>query len=540
MTDRSKQRSLSWINAFFLAGALALLAVSIFAAWRGLSGGAALKGRPIADIAINLNGQPVREHCTSCHVGGALAGEPTGAHPDISPHSVEVLGCTGCHLGEGMALDTVISHGLPGLGGRQVLKGRDLQASCYTCHPLQPLAGAEKAWKGYQLFLAKACDTCHAAGGLGAGGRYGPDLGRIGSDLGLKQIQEAIREPRNSPANSTMPRFPLSRGQAKNISYFLKSRVASPNHVTPMVGRALAGREPGLIDVTAFSALSAEELLTRARCLACHQFREKDGRIAPDLTYIGSMREEAYLSEALVAPARNVPGSTMPAMVLPAPLQKRIVHLLAGEAVGPMVNRDPKHQYMMLCQRCHAANGDGKGLIQPDLAGFPRAFAGNADFFRGISEKRIRGSVEKGIAGTSMPPYGKLLSQEEREALLDLIFKSFIGIDRQDKSPAAALPRRPEKVPSEKGEALFQSHCQRCHGIAGTGTGPESLDHLPRPRNLGNRLYFSQLSDEQLALSIYRGVAGTAMPAFAETLAADEIWGLVGKVRTFSGARDGN
>lgn len=32
----------------------------------------------------------------------------------------------------------------------------------------------------------------------------------------------------------------------------------------------------------------------------------------------------------------------------------------------------PKHLYMMLCQRCHAAQGDGFGTIHPNLANFPR------------------------------------------------------------------------------------------------------------------------------------------------------------------------
>ena len=32
-----------------------------------------------------------------------------------------------------------------------------------------------------------------------------------------------------------------------------------------------------------------------------------------------------------------------------------------------------KQNYMILCQRCHAARGDGLGTIHPNLAYFPRA-----------------------------------------------------------------------------------------------------------------------------------------------------------------------
>lgn len=112
-----------------------------------------------------------------------------------------------------MARDLVISHGVPGLGARKVLAGPDLQASCYRCHELKPLPGAEKAWEGFQIFSANACDTCHNVEGL-AGGRYGPDLSEVGSFLGLEKIQKAIEDPKAEPENSIMPKFsPGERGE---------------------------------------------------------------------------------------------------------------------------------------------------------------------------------------------------------------------------------------------------------------------------------------------------------------------------------------
>ncbi|NIP53294.1 MAG: c-type cytochrome, partial [Phycisphaerae bacterium] len=155
-------------------------------------------------------------------------------HPDISPHRIDQLGCTGCHLGEGMALDLEISHGLPGLGAREVLSGKEMQASCFRCHIPGPLVGAEQAWKGYQRFYTSACNTCHKVGRAGTAGLYGPDLSDIGSSLGLGQLLEAIREPRKAPVNSKMPRFPLSKGQATQISYYLKSLTGTPYYATPM------------------------------------------------------------------------------------------------------------------------------------------------------------------------------------------------------------------------------------------------------------------------------------------------------------------
>ena len=136
-----------------------------------------------------------------------------------------------------MARDLVISHGRLGNEARKVLAGQDLQATCYRCHDLKPLPGAEKAWQGFQLFSTNACDACHNVDGL-AGGRYGPDLSEMGSFLGLKQIQKAIEDPKADPENSIMPKSSLSPEQIQAISYFLKSRMRESLYETPMLKMA--------------------------------------------------------------------------------------------------------------------------------------------------------------------------------------------------------------------------------------------------------------------------------------------------------------
>lgn len=535
-----------WINRLLSASALlaclAALAV-LLAGWpRGHDHHRGL----VADYSVNLGGRLVREHCTTCHVGGGRPYTEEG-HPNISPHSPEKLGCTGCHLGEGMALDVGVSHGLPGLGARTVLRGEELQASCFRCHEMGPLPGAERAWRGYRLFQEKACDTCHHVAGLGRGGRFGPDLSTVGSHLGLGQIEEAIREPKKEPENSIMPRFPLAGGQITQLGYFLKGRVKDPLYATPMQVQA------GLVSLPPLPAEAGEGILQRRKCLACHRFVEEDGRIAPDLTWIGDMRGADYLGEFLANPARLIPGAVMPTIPLNDAERTWLLRQLATEAVGP-VSLHPaaeagsgqaghgaapaplaKHLYMALCQRCHAAAGDGYGPIQPNLSGFPRAFKANTDFFRRTDDERLAGSIEKGIPGTSMPPYGRLLEREGRERLLDMLFDAFIGVPRHDKAEQAPLPARPPAAQTAaRADSLFGSLCLRCHGVAGTGTGPEHLRHLPRPRNLTNRPYFAALSDERIARAVADGIPGTAMPAFRAKLTSEELWVLVEKVRTLS------
>ena len=547
----------TWVNSFLLLSALLAAAAALAALIWGRQGHD--HAGVVADISVNLNGRIVREHCTTCHEQGGPAGG--GVHPDISPHSWDLLGCTACHLGEGMALDRTISHGLPGKGARNVLSGRDLQASCYTCHELSPLPGAQGAWRGYELFLENACDTCHGLSAAVPGGRYGPELAEIGSYLGIDMIIESIRDPKKDPPNSIMPRFPLSQGQARNIAWFLKSRVNNPFHATPMEIMAGRVRLPDVeFEIPPELSLEGTLLVTR-KCLACHKFGQVDGRIAPDLTWIGSMRSPEYLENFLINAARRIPGAIMPRVLMPDEDMNALITFLSRQATGPVeiehgmggarfdfdappqqesaAVAETKHLYMMLCQVCHAAAGDGHGLIQPNLANFPRAFAGNADFYRTTTDERLLRSIEKGIPGTSMPPYERLLEKRQIGDLLDLAYSAFIGISRNEKIDLPSLPPRPEDfiLPASV-ERRFTALCIRCHGRAGTGKGPAQRAPRPRPRHLTNRPYFAALEDETIARAIADGIPGTAMPSFRSRLTPGELWGLVEKVRRLSGEPD--
>ncbi len=531
----SQRSTPSWINYFLFIVATLACAAALFALLN--TGGKHVHSHDslVADITVNLGGQEIREHCTTCHPDGARPDQASG-HPDIAPHSIEQLGCTGCHLGEGMALDVTISHGLPGLGARNVLKGKDLQASCYTCHPLAPLKGAEKAFAGARYFTDNACDSCHHISGLGRGGRFGPDLSGIGSTLGLEAIEEAIREPRKEPINSSMPKFALSKGQTQSLTWFLKSRVTNPFYTTPMLRRAaLEHQTPSSPTVAEALFLEDEELLRAARCLACHQWGDEDGRIAPDLSFIASQRDRAYLTDALLRPSRRIPGSTMPVVAVAPEVTELVLDVLQKPSPKSLAESDTKHLYMHLCQRCHAAAGDGKGLIHENLANFPRAFANNEEFFRSVSDQRLMHSLAEGIPGTSMPPYGKLLAEKRRQDLLDLVFSAFVGKARTDKNQQQSLTEQPESMLGEaEASQLFAEHCARCHGLSGTGKGPESLAHQPRPRNLTNRPYFASIDDQRILRTLADGVPGTAMPPFRSKFSKVELWTLVHKVRNFT------
>jgi mono/diheme cytochrome c family protein len=538
---------ISTINILFFTGVVAALSLLLAWAYRGWEEeygwhhSHAGRDRPvIANITVNLGGKVIQEHCQTCHSEGRPVpsmkfSASSGTHPDIAPHSIYDLGCSACHLGEGMAADLRIAHGRVGNEVRKVLSGERVQATCYRCHELKILKGAEKAWEGSRLFSDNACGLCHATGEV-RGGVYGPDLSDAGSFLSLKQMHSAIESPKAELENSIMPKFSLSPEEITAISYFLKSRVKNPFYETPMT-RIAKRREQELAEerVSVKKAVSGMELFKEKKCLACHKFDGADGQIAPDLTYTAYMRKREYISNFLKAPSREIPGAVMPVVpmrgneeegIVRFLQEKRPVHLHGGVRA--------KNIYMMVCQRCHAAQGNGFGTIQPNLANFPRAFRGNSLFFKAIPDERIVRSIEKGIPGTSMPPYGEMFERSSINSIVDLLFRAFIRADRTDKE-IEKPPAKPAVLPLTQAiAATYEKQCSKCHGIGGIGKGPQYLKYLPRPRDLTNRPYFDSRTDEQIAGAITYGVRGTGMQPFAGKAPSESIWGLVGLVREFS------
>ncbi len=552
MIEEFNQKDPRWLNPLLLAAILLALGLALVLAYRGWKEDHTLRhsdadggAKIIADITVNLSGVSHREHCMTCHPQGKTADLPgrhtaSRNHPAILPHSIDDLGCTGCHLGEGMAGDLTFSHGRLGRESRKVLRGEEIQASCYRCHDLKPLRGAEKAWEGFQLFSLNACDTCHNVDGL-AGGIYGPDLSTVGSYLGLKQIQDAINDPKADPENSIMPKFSLSPEQIRAISYFLKSRMKESPRETPMIKTVRLRQQTETTGKrTDRISKSPEDTLRKNKCLACHKFREKDGQIAPDLSFTAYMRSREYIADFLHSPRKKIPGAVMPSINMTRKEEEGILRSLQGKTtVVHLHGMNPKHLYMLLCQRCHAAKGDGFGLIQPNLANFPRAFWKNGSFFRRIPDERILKSIEKGIPGTSMPPYGELLGRGSINSLIDLLFREFIRTDRKNKSPVPALPEKSATMISgEKIKKTFIKHCASCHGVAGNGKGPEYLKFLPRPRDLTNRPYFLSISDDRVATSILYGIPGTPMQGFDGKISPESLWSLVNMIRELSNSHE--
>jgi mono/diheme cytochrome c family protein len=133
-----------------------------------------------------------------------------------------------------------------------------------------------------------------------------------------------------------------------------------------------------------------------------------------------------------------------------------------------------------------------------------------------------------------------LLGSEAIHSLIDLLFREFIKIKRNNKVEVQPVPPQTKIFLSrEQREKTYKKFCSRCHGVAGNGRGSEYLKYLPRPRDLTNHPYFRKIDDGRIGQAIYSGVPGTGMGAFSARLSSEIIGSLVKKIRDFSRTKEG-
>ncbi|NTV73587.1 MAG: c-type cytochrome, partial [Holophaga sp.] len=264
-------------------------------------------------------------------------------------------------------------------------------------------------------------------------------------------------------------------------------------------------------------AKQGEQLVLDRACTACHKLGAKDGAFAPDLSFEGLLKDPAWLDSHFRNPRSTMPDSIMPAFRFTDDEFRAMTSYLSGLKAVPAMPT-PEATYKALCLRCHGEKGDGLGLIAQHLDPSPRDFT-KAAFMNSKPMSRLVASISKGVDGTSMPGWGKLLDEKQATALLGYIQTAFVKEPRQEPKarnlPAAnPVASSPESI--NRGEATFVNRCAGCHGRKGDGKGPNSLDILPRPRNLRNGLFMASVDDTRLFDSILYGVQGTAMPSWID------------------------
>jgi mono/diheme cytochrome c family protein len=533
---------------------------------------AKMEGSPsIRQAIVTSFGDTRVDRCTTCHIAAddprfVRHEEPLKTHPYSAAmgdvfrnnrwerrHKFSDFGCTVCHDGQGRGLEIVYAHGEdefwpePMLGYvvqptwrkdfAPHLKGKEyMEANCAQCHTDENFAGTPHVNRGRKLFYQMNCYGCHKIEGMSEG-TLGPELTEAGKKFKVDYLWESIVEPRANLATSFMPKFNLGDDDVKALVIFLKSRrgvnfaETSLDRYKAHVANAAVVIPPGTAGEQA-----GQQLVTDRACTACHKLGDRDGGIAPDLSYEGLIRDDAWLMDHFKNPRSRIPDSIMPSFRFPEEDFQRLTTYL-GSLKTPPKQMAAGDTYKALCERCHGEKGDGNGKVAWYLDPSPRDFT-RAAFMNSKPRDRFVNSIRSGVPGTSMPPWGKILDAGQADAVLGYVLATFT------KAPAQPLKTRniPEHNPqaateasAAHGQQIFENRCTGCHGRKADGKGPNSLDILPRPRNLHNIAFVQNAPERRLFESILYGVQGTAMPAWIDYgLTTNDVGDIVNFIRRSS------
>ncbi|MCC6588506.1 MAG: c-type cytochrome [Bryobacterales bacterium] len=545
---------------------------------------AAVTGRSprIEQYIVTRFGETRIDRCGTCHIAMDdprfdKHAEPLKTHPYSAAlgdrqvngkwerrHKFADFGCTVCHDGQGRGLEEHYSHGEDHywpdpLAGFVVqanwrkefqpkLKGRAfMEANCAQCHTEENFAGTATVARGRQLFMGTNCYGCHRIEGL-SDGTLGPDLTEAGKKFKIDYLWESIVDPRANSATSFMPKFNLNEKDVQALVVFLKSRRGVNFAETSLdkfraelqlkrTEAAMAGAGEAAKATGPAEAAKGEKLILDRACTACHRLGDRDGGIAPDLSYEGLVKDETWIYDHFRNPRATVPDSIMPTFrFVDADFRAMTAFLLTqNKPVPPTIS--PADTYKTLCQRCHGEKGDGHGPIAIYLDPYPRDLT-KSGFMNSKPLERLKNSIKQGVAGTSMPAWGKALNEQQVDDVLNYVLATYTKEARRELKPRKVPEKNPVAMNNEsaaRGEKMFIDRCSGCHSRKADGKGPNSLDILPRPRNLRNSWFVNSVTDRRLFESILYGVQGTAMPPWVDYgLSQSDVGDLVNFIRSIN------
>lgn len=181
---------------------------------------------------------------------------------------------------------------------------------------------------------------------------------------------------------------------------------------------------------------------------------------------------------------------------------------ITSVSAAPDAMPDGQSVYEYFCYQCHGYAGDGRTVAAAYLDPKPRNFAATSP--RSLTRATMLQTLERGVPGTAMKSFVRVLDARQRTAVVDYIRSAFMqgapgrrryhtpenGWTDHDKASAAfpfATGETPLDTPPEslgqrqrEGRRLFLSACVSCHEGARRSEGALTWDRraLSFPRSV--------------------------------------------------------
>ena len=171
--------------------------------------------------------------------------------------------------------------------------------------------------------------------------------------------------------------------------------------------------------------------------------------------------------------------------------------------------------YAENCAACHGANGAGT-VIAPAID--------SADL-RATPQDEIVQLVNNGVSGTLMVSWANILSTDEIDSVVSLLYRWPDLLQAGVEFPEVELmsiPASPELIAD--GQRLFSIACKSCHGVNGYGS--------PMAPALNNQIFLSETPDAAIYQIIAGGIPDTLMPAWGSRLNDRDLQSLVAFLRS--------
>ena len=206
--------------------------------------------------------------------------------------------------------------------------------------------------------------------------------------------------------------------------------------------------------------------------------------------------------------------------------------------------------YAGQCSGCHGEAGDGQGMLTLSWLPRPRNFVRGSFRYRSTpsgsppTDADLFRTVSKGLAGSGMPAFEAILSEQERRDVVDYI-KQFSqrfspGSEPSLTSVSAPPPETEQRI--TRGVSIYvDSGCPSCHGAEGKGDGRSGQDLKTAegdpiiPRDLTHKWSFrGGHTPSDIYRRIANGMDGSSMAAYEEVLEPNALWDLVFYVLSLS------